>query len=154
MRFVFAGCSNRPDFSPTRPRRAETRLLPGKAAASEGQPEAYPQGYVKDAFETRTMPGNGRVSARRGLAGENSGCFSIPLVEGERNGRKGQDKHGKGDPSDNDPILAQRYVQVAHGRMSETPQSGHEGPEPPARPAYESQHNENRNHHERHCTLA
>src|SRR5437879_13925528 len=30
-----AGCSKRPDFSPARPRRAETRLVPSKAAASE-----------------------------------------------------------------------------------------------------------------------
>jgi len=30
-----AGCSKRPDFSPAQPWRAETRLVPGKAAASE-----------------------------------------------------------------------------------------------------------------------
>ncbi len=32
-------------FSPAQPWRAETRLLPSKAAASEW-PEAYPLGYV------------------------------------------------------------------------------------------------------------
>jgi hypothetical protein len=30
-----AGCSKRPAFSPAQPWRAETRLVPGKAAASE-----------------------------------------------------------------------------------------------------------------------
>jgi len=30
-----AGCSERPLISPTQPRRAKTRLSPGKAAASE-----------------------------------------------------------------------------------------------------------------------
>ena len=30
-----AGCSKRPDFSPAQPPRAETRLVPSKAAASE-----------------------------------------------------------------------------------------------------------------------
>ena len=30
-----AGCSKRPDFSPAHPWRAETRLVPGKAVASE-----------------------------------------------------------------------------------------------------------------------
>jgi hypothetical protein len=31
---VLAGCSKRPDFSPAQPWRAETRLVPSKAAAS------------------------------------------------------------------------------------------------------------------------
>ena len=30
-----AGCSKRPDFSPAQPWRAETRLVPNKAAASD-----------------------------------------------------------------------------------------------------------------------
>jgi hypothetical protein len=30
-----SGCSKRPDFSPTQPWRAETRLVPNKAAVSE-----------------------------------------------------------------------------------------------------------------------
>jgi len=38
-------------------------------------------GYLEDAIEARTMPGNGRVSAHQGWTGENSDCFSIPLVE-------------------------------------------------------------------------
>jgi hypothetical protein len=36
-------------------------------------------GYVEDAFEARTMPGERRVSARRGWAGEKSDFFSILL---------------------------------------------------------------------------
>jgi hypothetical protein len=32
---IIAGCSKRPDFSPAQPRRAKTRLIPGKAATSE-----------------------------------------------------------------------------------------------------------------------
>jgi hypothetical protein len=41
-------------FSPAQPWRAETRLVPGKAAASEG-PEAYPQGYVEGLNDVRTL---------------------------------------------------------------------------------------------------
>jgi hypothetical protein len=48
-----AGCSKRPDFSPTRPWRTETRLAPSKAAG-ESKPEAYPLGYVEDFDEPRT----------------------------------------------------------------------------------------------------
>jgi hypothetical protein len=40
-----AGCSKSPDFSPSQPRRAETRLVPGKAAASEG-PRRYKPHFV------------------------------------------------------------------------------------------------------------
>jgi hypothetical protein len=36
-------------------------------------------GYVEDAFEVRTMPGERRVSARQGWAGEKSDFFSILL---------------------------------------------------------------------------
>ena len=42
-----SGCSKRPDFSPTQPRRAKTRRSAGKAAARE-ELEAYPQTYVGD----------------------------------------------------------------------------------------------------------
>jgi len=38
-----------------------------------------------------------------------AGCFSIlleQLVEGERNRSKNQHKHGKCNPSDNDPLSA------------------------------------------------
>ena len=76
-----------------------------EAAADENAGGVAP-GYVEDAFEVRTKLAD---------------CFSIPLVERERNGRKGQHKHGKCNPSDNDPLLAQRYVKIAHRRMSETP---------------------------------
>ena len=48
-----AGCSNRPDFSPAQPWRAETRRFPSKAAASEG-PKAYPLGYVEGLNDART----------------------------------------------------------------------------------------------------
>ena len=40
-------------FSPTQPQRAKTRRSAGKAAG-ESKPEAYPLGYVEDAFEART----------------------------------------------------------------------------------------------------
>jgi hypothetical protein len=49
-----AGCSKWPDFSPSQPWRAETRLSPSKAATSE-DPEAYPLGYVQPLSEARTM---------------------------------------------------------------------------------------------------
>lgn len=48
-------------------------------------------------------------------------CFSIPLLEGERNRGKGEHKHGKCNPSDHNPRSAQRYMEIAHRRMSETP---------------------------------
>ncbi len=41
-------------FSPAQPWRAKTRLVPSKAAG-ESKPEAYPQGYVEDFDEPRTM---------------------------------------------------------------------------------------------------
>ena len=90
-------------------------------AAADGSTGGVAPGYVEDAFEARTKHGKGRVSARRGWAGENSDCFSIPLVEGERNGRKGKHKHGKCNPSDKHPPPAQRHVRVTHRRMPETP---------------------------------
>jgi hypothetical protein len=67
------------------------------------------------------MPGKRRVSARQGWAGEKDDCFSIPLGEGEGNRRKGNDKYGKCNPSDNNPLSAQRYVNIVDRRMSETP---------------------------------
>ena len=57
-----------------------SKSLSSKAAADESTGGVAP-GYVEDAFEARTMPGNGCVSARWGWAGENSDCFSILLVE-------------------------------------------------------------------------
>ena len=41
------------DFSPAQPWRAETRLVPSKAAASEG-PEAYSLGYVEGLNDAKT----------------------------------------------------------------------------------------------------
>jgi hypothetical protein len=38
-------------------------------------------GYVEDAFEARTKPGERCALARRGWVGENRDFFSIPLVE-------------------------------------------------------------------------
>jgi hypothetical protein len=49
-----AGCSKWPDFLPTQPWRAKTRLVPSKAAG-ESKPEAYPLGYVEDFDEPRTQ---------------------------------------------------------------------------------------------------
>jgi len=63
-------------------------------AAADGSTGGVAPGYVEDAFEARTK-----------LAV----FFSIPLeplVEGERNRRKGNDKHGKCNPSDNNPLSA------------------------------------------------
>src|SRR5437867_4222857 len=64
IRARHAGCSKRP-FS--------------KAAASEYR-KAYSLGYVEDLNDVRTPHGKGRVSARRGRAGEKSDFFSILLV--------------------------------------------------------------------------
>ena len=67
-------------------------------------------GYVEDAFEGRTP-----------LAG----FFSIlleQLVEGEGNWRKGDHKHSQGNPSDNDPLSAQRDMNIVHRGMSKTPE--------------------------------
>jgi len=41
-----SGCSKRPDFSPAQPRRAETRLIPIKAAACEAG-WGWVQGWAK-----------------------------------------------------------------------------------------------------------
>jgi hypothetical protein len=38
------GCSNRPNFSPSQPRRAKTSRSAGKPAG-ESKPEAYPRGF-------------------------------------------------------------------------------------------------------------
>ena len=87
-----AGCSKSPDFSPAQPWRAETRLVPSKAAASEGPrrnfltrpPNCYcsslPMGYVEGLNDARTKHGKKRVLARLGWAGETSDFFSILLV--------------------------------------------------------------------------
>src|SRR5437016_13792306 len=48
-----AGCSNRPDFSPAQPWRAETRLIPSKAATSEEGRRTLR--YVEPLSEARTM---------------------------------------------------------------------------------------------------
>src|SRR4051812_41738909 len=50
---TFAECSKRQRFSPSQPWRAETRLVPSKAAG-ELKPEVYPQGYIEDFNELRT----------------------------------------------------------------------------------------------------
>ena len=76
-----------------------------EAAADESTGGVAP-GYVEDAFEARTKLAD---------------FFSIPLVEGERNGRKGEHKHGKCNPSDKYPLPAQRHVRVTHRWMPETP---------------------------------
>ena len=51
-------------------------------AAGESKPEAYPQGYVEDFDEPRTMLGMRRVSARRGWPGEKGDFLSILLRYG------------------------------------------------------------------------
>jgi hypothetical protein len=48
-----AGCSKRPDFSPSQPWRAETRLVPSKAAGG-ARTGGVPSGYVEDSCELRT----------------------------------------------------------------------------------------------------
>ena len=75
-------------------------------AAADGSTAGVAPGYVEDAFEVRTKL---------------TGFFSISLVELERDRRKGQDKHSKCNPSDNDPLSAQRHVKIAHRRVPETP---------------------------------
>ena len=45
-----------PDFSPAQPWRAETRLIPSKAAGS-GATEAYPRGYVARRHTTENDAG-------------------------------------------------------------------------------------------------
>ena len=67
-----SGCSKRPDFSPTQPRRAKTRRSAGKAAASE-EARRYGPHFV------------GPFALARGL-GERKSPFSIsdfwkPLAE-------------------------------------------------------------------------
>jgi hypothetical protein len=48
-------------------------------AASELEPEADPLGCVEDVGEARTKPGPGRVSTRRGWAGDKVTVFSSLL---------------------------------------------------------------------------
>jgi len=92
-----AGCSKRPDISPSQPRCAETRLVPGKAAASEDRRRNFltrptPScrtalshvGHVEDLNDVRTPHGKRRVSARRGWGGEKSDFFSILLKNQHR----------------------------------------------------------------------
>ena len=62
-------------------------------------------------------------------------------------------KHRKSNPSNHDSFSAQWNMDIVHRRMSESPESCHKSPEPPARPAYISQHDEDRHHDKRHCAL-
>ena len=55
-----AGCSKRPDFSPAQPLRAETRLVPGKAAASEG-PRRYKPHFVWAVRPCKWVLANGKA---------------------------------------------------------------------------------------------
>ena len=50
--YIPAGCSKSPDFSPARPWRAKTRLVPGKAAADEGT-----GGFFSSLIESRYSSG-------------------------------------------------------------------------------------------------
>ncbi len=52
------------------------RLLT-RQQATQALEDAYPPGYVEDAYETRTMLGKMRVSARLGRVGEIERFFSI-----------------------------------------------------------------------------
>jgi hypothetical protein len=47
----FVGCSKMPAFSPARPWRAKTRLVPSNAAVSEG-PEVYARTTLAGFFNT------------------------------------------------------------------------------------------------------
>ena len=122
-------------------------------AAADGSTGGVAPVYVEDAFEVRTKPGRRRVSARQGWVGENSDFFSIPLAEGEGNGRKSKNKHRKCNPSNNDASSAQRHVEIMHRRMSKTPQTRHERPQPPTGPSDISQHDEDGNHDKGHRAL-
>ena len=53
-----AGCSKRPDFSPAQPWRAETRLLPSKAAASDYLPPLLRGGWDGPNCAQRSHPPN------------------------------------------------------------------------------------------------
>ena len=75
-------------------------------AAADERTGGVALGYVEDAIEVRTKLAD---------------FFSIPLVERERNRGKGKHKHGKCNPSDNDPLSAQRHLKIAHRRVPETP---------------------------------
>jgi hypothetical protein len=82
-----AGCSKKPDFSPAQPWRAETRLVPSKAAASEEARRTFR--YVEPLSEARTKL---------------VGFFSILLVQklsidNGRN-REKQDRNCEHHPSD------------------------------------------------------
>ena len=50
-------------------------------ATADGSTGGVAPGYVEGLNDARTKHGKGRVSARRGWAGEMSDCFSILLVE-------------------------------------------------------------------------
>ena len=58
-----------------RPAGCSKRLLTRPHATQVS--EAYPPGYVEDAYETRTILGKERVSARLGRVGEIERFFSI-----------------------------------------------------------------------------
>ena len=89
------------------PRRAKTRRSASKAAADEStggvafftRPPELPRqlvsqvGYVEDDFEARTMPGERRVSARRGWAGEKSDFFSTLRKSGHENSARAATRH-------------------------------------------------------------
>ena len=100
-------------------------------AAADGSTGDVAPGYVEDAFEARTKLATG---------------FSILLVEGKRNGRKREYEHRERNPSNHGSPPAERHVRVEHRRMAKTPDSCHECPKPPAWPAHESQHDQQRHH--------
>ena len=86
-----AGCSKRPDFSPAHPWRAETRLVPNKAAASEEARRTLR--YVELLSEARTKLADVfsillkiRLDAGRGLIEDRCGGaregFVVRVVEG------------------------------------------------------------------------
>ena len=82
------------DIPPAHPQSAkqtlhpETRRSTGKAAASED--EASTSWYVEGLSDARTKPGERRVSARRGWAGEKSDFFSI-LLDGRIGKTQGEE---------------------------------------------------------------
>src|SRR5437016_2768099 len=130
------GCSKRPDFSPTQPWRLlhppalslpRQTLRPETRLSQARPPRVKPRGgthrtlwgrsplewilangkapTVIPASEKLFLNVEGLNDARTKL----EACFSILLVEGERNRSKGKGKHGKCNPPDSDPLSAQRY---------------------------------------------
>ena len=80
--------------------------------------------------------------------------FNILSVEGKRNRRKGDDKHGQGNPADDRPIAAERSIRIHDWGMADSKEPRHEGPEKPSRPAEESQNQQDREKGERHGSLS